>query len=139
MSRPGAGTPRNSTRRSPTSPLRGHARIYRLVTLARYLSGMLDGEFFGESERRARRYKISIPAVLRDRQRDSLHVELLNFGSTGCRLRLPEQLAVGTSVTLSVGGVPDMHGQVCWSHPQAAGVAFSRPLPPGIVNKLLDS
>jgi hypothetical protein len=99
---------------------------------------MLDGEFFGDSERRAHRYKINVPAVLDRKGSDPLNVQMMNVGETGCRLKLPERLSVGTHVMLSIGGLPRLEARVRWSHENAAGLAFADPLPPGILDKLLD-
>ena len=99
---------------------------------------MLDGEFFGENERRARRYKIDAPAVLEFRGSPPVNVAVLNVGATGCRLRLTEPLRVASSVTLTVGGLPRLHALVCWSHKTAAGLAFDPPLAPGCFDRFLD-
>lgn len=99
---------------------------------------MLDGEFFGDSERRAHRYKVDVPAVLDRNGGDFVNVQMINVGESGCRLKLAEPLGVATRVTLWIGGLPRLEAQVCWSHKNAAGLKFTDPLPPGIIDKLLD-
>lgn len=100
---------------------------------------MFDGEFFGDSERRSYRYRIEIPAVLfAAGLSDQMDVRLLNVGEIGCRISTPVRLRVGDAVTIGFRASPSVQGVVRWSHAQAAGVEFCSPLPPGLIDKLLD-
>ena len=99
---------------------------------------MLNGEFFGENERRGLRYETDVSAVLEREGFPPITVAVLNVGATGCRLKLPERLGVATPVTLSVTGFPRLTANVCWSHESAAGLAFNPPLAPGWLDKFLD-
>lgn len=98
-----------------------HAHVYYLQAAGPQISSSWNGEYFGENERRARRYKTNIPAVLSCENCDPIDVVVLDVCSDGCRLGLSEPLSVGGSVTLLVGGALRLSASVCWSHKEAAG------------------
>ncbi|WP_425506472.1 PilZ domain-containing protein [Sphingomonas xinjiangensis] len=115
-----------------------HGNVHHLQAAGQLISSSWDGEFFGENERRARRYKTNIPAVLSRKGCNPIDVVVLDVCSAGCRLGLTGPLSVGSSVKLLVGGAPQLSASVCWSHKEAAGLAFDPPPPLGVFEKLLD-
>ncbi|MBB5713064.1 PilZ domain-containing protein [Sphingomonas xinjiangensis] len=115
-----------------------HGHVSHLQAAGQPITLSCDGEYFGENERRARRYKTNIPAVLNCEGCIPIDAVVLDVCATGCRLAVTGPLSVGSSVALVVGGVPQLSASVRWSHKEAAGLAFNPPPPSGVFEKLLD-
>lgn len=62
---------------------------------------------------------------------------LSDIAEGGCRIADPAgQLAKGDQLRLTIAGTGPHHAQVCWRRGGAAGLAFLRPLPGELIERL---
>lgn len=55
----------------------------------------------------------------------------------GCRVTLQQNISVGTFVTLAIPAFVELFGWVAWSGPHVAGIDFSHPLPPAVLEHVI--
>lgn len=77
-------------------------------------------------ERQTGRSPISVAAHLARQHHEPIGVRrVTDVGLSGCRLRTPQRLSVGSFVTLIVEGLPSLEAWVAWAAAKDAGVTFA--------------
>ncbi|MGI4733011.1 MAG: hypothetical protein ACRYFW_14875 [Janthinobacterium lividum] len=92
----------------------------------------------GMDERKARRRAASIAARLYGAVTAPCPVRVLDLTHLGCRVSASQLLSVGAFVTLELPHFTDVNGWVAWSLDGEIGLDFAHPLPPRVVDYILD-
>ena len=87
--------------------------------------------------RRSERFGLERRASVREGDRVTVEVELVNISSAGCRLATRGRLPEGAFVWLRVAGLESWAAKVVWSRAGSAGCRFFRPLAPAVVQRLV--
>jgi hypothetical protein len=64
-------------------------------------------------------------------------VTLLDISPVGCRIDLPERVAVGETVWVTLPGLQSIEGKVMWTRDWFAGVEFASPLYPSVFDAVI--
>jgi hypothetical protein len=89
-------------------------------------------------QRRAERRSTGIRSALRSRgSAGSLPVQVVDISTAGCRIEVRPAPYQGSTVWLKLPGLEAWCGRVAWVGDDCAGVHFSQPLHPAVVDRFL--
>ena len=89
-------------------------------------------------KRKAKRVGLRTFIHLRKSGYHRAEVSLLDISPTGCRLDLPERVAVGETVWVTFPGLQPIESKVAWSRDWEAGLEFASPIYPSVFDALTE-
>ena len=91
----------------------------------------------GKRERRAHRIELRTYIHLRKSGYHKTEVSLLDVSAQGCRVELPERVALDETVWITLPGLQPIESRVAWVRDWVAGLEFRQPIYPSVFELLL--
>jgi len=91
----------------------------------------------GHRQRKIGRSDTRIPATLRQPTRQRFPISVINLSARGCGIETKSPPPLGAMAWLRLPGLESWFATIAWSEPGRAGLDFTQPLHPAVVEKLL--
>ncbi|HJQ18368.1 MAG TPA: PilZ domain-containing protein [Allosphingosinicella sp.] len=91
----------------------------------------------GRTERKAARIALRTYVHLRKSGYHKTEVSLLDVSERGCQVELPERVAVGETVWITLPGLQPIESRVAWVREWLAGLEFKQPIYPSVFELLV--
>ncbi|HKT15040.1 MAG TPA: PilZ domain-containing protein [Allosphingosinicella sp.] len=91
----------------------------------------------GRKERKAARIELRTYVHLRKSGYHKAEVSLLDVSAQGCRVELPERVAIGETVWITLPGLQPIESRVAWAREWLAGLEFKQPIYPSVFDLLV--
>jgi hypothetical protein len=95
------------------------------------------GKTFGDVPRDAQRLSITADIYLRKSGYQKSGVVLLDVSPIGCRVELPERVAQGQAVWVTLPGLQPIEARVAWVHNWESGLRFIDPIHSAVFDALV--
>ncbi len=94
----------------------------------------------GPSEqRKAERRTTGIRSALRPRGMGSVPVQVVDISAEGCKVEVRPTPYAGSTVWLKLPGLEPWYAKVAWVGDDCAGLQFSQPLHPAVVERFVSA
>lgn len=90
-------------------------------------------------QRRAERKPSGVRSALRPRGSGSITVQVIDISAGGCRIEVRPTPYQGSTVWLKLPGLEAWYATVAWVGDDCAGLRFSQPLHPAVVDRFVSS
>lgn len=89
--------------------------------------------------RREQRYSIAVPGRYRKGTGVRFNVAIKDLSEYGCQFAdLVGRLSIGDEITIRIGEIGPLSSKVKWIDRRQAGVEFSQPLHPSVLDHIID-